>query len=160
VYNFEGNKFLNHNWLYGAILAILLLLLIGMVACASNDEAIYGYYQYDKTIYNNTLSSYLMTKENAPDYIITEDSFTILNTDGTQEKILTNFKKNKVDANEFANLFQPGSGMRYISDFQQRYQYIVNEVYRIYVMDNEIWLAQCADDTMWSIYRLVKTGDD
>lgn len=137
------------------ILAELLCLGV-MVACASNDEDINGYYRYEKTIYNNPASSYMVTKENAADYVITEESVTILHTDGTKEQITASFEKSEVDAEAFAALFMPKVSVPDISGFKQRHQYSINEQYRLYVMDGEVWLAQCPRDTMWGIYRLAK----
>ena len=135
---------------------ILIVCMLCAVACASNDEDITGYYRYEKTIYTNPASSYMMTKENAADYVITVESVTILHTDGTKEQIKSSFEKSEVDAEAFADLFQPKIGVPNISGYKQRCQYSINEQYRLYVMDDEIWLAQCPRDTMWGIYRLVE----
>jgi len=139
---------------------ILPLIVIGcilsIVACTTNNEDITGYYQYENTIYANPASSYMVTKENAADYVITEDSITILHTDGTKEQITSSFEKSEADAEAFTALFLFEIGMPDISAYKQRHQYSINEQYLLYVMDDEIWLAQCPRDTMWGIYRLVE----
>lgn len=130
--------------------------IISTVACTMDNEDITGYYQYENTIYTNPASSYMVTKENAANYVITEDSLTILHADNTKEQIPSSFEKSEVDAEAFAALFLFEIGIPDISSYKQSYQYSINEQYRLYVMDDEVWLAQCPRDTMWGIYRLVK----
>lgn len=130
--------------------------------CVSEDvyspDIINGYYEYEETVYQNPLSSYLVTKENASDYIITNNSVTIVHSDGTEEKIDAGFEKSEVDQAAFTALFiMPEAGMPDISVYQKRLQYRVDEQYSLYVMDHEIWWARCSPvGTMWSIFRLVK----
>ena len=133
-----------------------LLCIGGIVACVSNAADISGYYRYEETIYQNPASSYMVTKENANDYIITEESITILRIDGTKEQITASFEKSEVDIEAFAALFMPKVGVPDVSGFKQRRQYSINEQYRIYVMDDEIWIVQCPNDMMWAIFKLVK----
>lgn len=129
-------------------------------ACVSNDdEDIEGYYRYEKTIYALPLSSYIAQQENV-DYVITEDSFTIRNIDGSKEMIATNFEKSEVDIESFTALFKPTINVPEISGFKQRYQFFINERYRMYTMDREVWLALCPEDTIWRIYQLDKVEDE
>ena len=143
---------------------ILPLVLVGCllsnISCTSNNADITGYYRYDKSIYySNPASSHLMVKENAPDYIIAPESLTILHTDDTKEQITGSFEKSKVDTETFNALFIFEMGIPDISGYQQRHQYSINEQYRLYVIDDEVWLARCPRDTMWAIYQLVKVED-
>lgn len=119
-----------------------------------------GYYEYEETIYHNPASSYLVTKDNADDYIIADDYLTIVHTDGTEEQIPASFAKSEVDEEAFVALFQFEIGVPDISAFKQRHQYSINEQYCLYVMDNEVWLAQCPGGIMWGIYRLIKMEDN
>ncbi|MDD5288358.1 MAG: hypothetical protein PHY28_04520 [Dehalococcoidales bacterium] len=140
-----------------------LLCLAVMAGCVSNNVDIKGTYRYEKTVYMNPLSSWYTTKENAPKYVVAEMSLTILQTDGTEEQITASFEKSEVDVEAFAALFMPGvrmmgeSGVPDISGFKQRYQYSINERYRLYVLDGETWLAFGQGGSMWGIYQLVKT---
>ncbi len=144
-----------------SLLILVSFLCIGLIsACNSTENNINGYYQYEKTIYRNPLSSYLMVKENAPDYVITDDCFNILYNDGTEEQISTVFKKSKLNKNDFEDSIQPYIEILDTSGFKQCYQYIIDDVYRLYVMNDEVWLALCANDTMWSIYKLDKIEED
>ena len=129
--------------------------------CATTDDGINGYYKYEETIYRNPVSSYLVTKDNADDYIIADDSVTIVHTDGTREQILTSLNKSEVDEEAFVALFQfqPEIGVPDISIFKQRHQYSINEQYCLYVMDDEVWLEQFPGSTIWGIYRLVKVNN-
>lgn len=144
--------------MYKIIILPLIMLgcMLSTMACTMDNEDISGCYQYANTIYTCPGSSYMVTKENAADYVITEDSLTILRADNTKEQIPGSFEKSEVDAEAFAALFLLEIGIPDISGYKQSYQYSINEQYRLYVMDNEVWLAQCAKDTMWGIYRLVK----
>ena len=144
-------------WMF-ILVQIVCLGIVG--GCASNDDDINGYYKYEETIYHNPASSYLVTKDNADDYIIADDSVTIVHIDGTREKILASFDKSEVVEEAFVALFWPEIGVPDISVFKQRYQYSINEQYCLYVMDNEVWLAQPSGGTMWGIYRLIKIEDD
>ncbi|MBA7590772.1 hypothetical protein ES708_32909 [subsurface metagenome] len=141
------------------MLLLVQIICLGIVGgCAANDDDINGYYEYEETIYKIPLSSYI--EHNADAYIIADDSVTIVHTDGTREKILASFDKIEVDEEAFVALFQPAVGVPDISVFQQRHQYSINEQYCLYVMDNEVWLAQCPGGIMWGIYRLIKMEDN
>jgi hypothetical protein len=142
------------------MLLLVPVICLGIVGSCASKEAINGYYEYETTIYHNPISSYLVTKENADDYIIADDSVTIVHADGTEEKISASFDKSKVDEEAFVALFQIQIGVPDISAFKQRHQYSINEEYRLYVMDDEVWLAQCPRDRMWGIYRLTKIEAD
>lgn len=143
------------------MLILVEIICLGIVGgCASNDDDINGYYKYEETIYHNPASSYMVTKDNADDYLIADDSVTIVHTDGTKERIIASFDKREVDKEGFVALFQPKVGVPDISVFKQHHQYSINEQYCLYVMDHEVWIAQYPGGTMWSIYRLVKMEDD
>jgi hypothetical protein len=127
--------------------------------CTSNFDDIKGLYKYKETIYNNPASSYFTTKDNADDYLITDDSLTVIHKDGTEEKIAAGFEKSEVDKASFISLFKPEIIMPDISGYKQRYEYSIDKHYRLYTMDSEIWIALCAKNTMWSIFRLVRVED-
>ena len=142
------------------ILLLVPIICLGIFGgCASNDD-INGYYEYEETVYHNPASSYFVTKDNADDYIIADDYLTVVHTDGTEEKISASFDKSEVDEEAFVALFQFEIAVPDISVFEERHQYSINEEYRLYVMDDEVWLAQCPRGTMWGIYRLTKMEND
>lgn len=141
---------------------LLLVPIIGLGilgGCTANDDDINGYYKYEETVYHNPISSYSVNKDNADDYIIADDSLTILHTDGTEEQISASFDRSEVDEEAFVALFQFEIGVPDISTFKQRHQYSINWEYRLYVMDDEVWMAECPEDMMWGIYRLTKIED-
>lgn len=137
-----------------------LLCLGGLTACTSHNDDINGYYRYEKVIFHNIASSHLPTAENTPDYLITDTSLIILEKDGTYKQITAGFEKSEVDVEEFNALFQFDIGVPDISGYKQRYQYIVDRQYRLYVMDDKIWIAECPMDIMWGIYQLAKVEGD
>ena len=144
-------------------LLVIISLLLSIAACAKRDDSnvnIKGEYQFEKIIYLIPSSSVYVTNENAPKYIITEDTLTIQQTGGTQVQIEAPFTKSEVDVNEFASSFMPGFSIPSISEFNHRYQYSVNDQFRLYVMDGKLWIAQLQQDKIWSIYQLIKTKEN
>lgn len=141
------------------ILVILLTSIISLgflAACTpAEDEDISGYYRFKKTISVNVASSQFTTKENAPDYVITDESLIILYKDGTYEQVSAGFEKSEVELGTFASLFAVGSKVPDISGYTQRHQYSIDRHYCLFVMDDEVWLAGPSSD-IWFIYQLVK----
>jgi len=90
-------------------------------ALEHGNEDIFDYYRYEKTIYKNPLNWYMVVKENAADYVITEDSVTIRYTNGTGEQIAGSFEKSEVDAGAFAALFRTEVVVPNISGCKQRF---------------------------------------
>lgn len=142
------------------MLLLVPVICLGIFGSCTSDDDINGYYEYEATVYNHPASSHMEIKENARDYIITDDSLTIVYPDGAEEQISASFDKSEVDEEAFVALFQFEIGVPDISVFEQLHQYSINEEYHLYVMDDEVWLAQCPRGKMWGIYRLTKIETD
>lgn len=130
-----------------------------------NDEFtdIRGSYEFDENIYTNPLSSFFAVKGNMPYYIISTNKFMIMDTENSsQQEFSVDFTKRPLDKDGFGLLFKPDLGRPDISKYRECYQYEVVSgegivQYRLYLMDDELWLATMHNDVMWSIYKLVKT---
>jgi len=150
-----------------------------MIACASNPKIttktgdinnLFGSYAFDKAIYVNPLSSaaYFGVKEY---YTFNEDSFYLINAYGKEELKVT-YEKAEVNEEEFAGSFQIDINVPDISSYKTKYQYTLKShntgsYYRIYEMDDELWLAKVNKGTgeedkelIWSIFKLSKISED
>lgn len=153
------------------------ILCIGViVACATNSEiqkitpseeleidtisSIYGFYEFDKNIYTNPLSSFWAVKGHMPYFGITENALMIIDDkDGSVQKFGGVFSKEPLSKEDFDLLFEWEMDMPDISQYKECYQYGVFSQYSLYVMDQEVWLASFSKDKIWSIYRLAKRDD-
>ncbi len=160
--------------IYG-IIGILIL-----AGCANNKNTesigtkpiseLYGKYLFEKQIYKNPLSSFYVVDGYKEYYTFTENAFTVTGEGGNQQKFEVTYEKTTLDENEFRNSFAAEVfGIPDISFYKDRYQYILRNaygfaVYRIYMLDDEIWLAQMHKDNanthkseyIWSIYKITK----
>lgn len=162
------------------IITVAVVLCIGIIATyvmymdKENDEPgtasdIIGYYEFYENIYTNPLSSFLPFKGYMPYFEITENALYIIPMDdGSAQEIAGTFDIKPLDKEEFELLFQMGFGKLDLSKYEECYQYAAFSAdhapeYRLYVMDGEVWLANLAHtnlahtESIWSIYRLVKT---
>ena len=144
---------------------LCILILTGLICliltggCASSIDDIKGLYKYEETDYNNPASPYLVALDKDNEYLITEDSLTVIHKDGSEEKIAAKFEESEVDEASFASLFKPETIAPDISGYKHRYEYSVDEQYRLYTMDGEVWLARCPGCIMGTIYRLVEVEE-
>jgi hypothetical protein len=144
------------------------ILSIGIImACAIEllpadiDTNIYGYYAFEENIYTNPLSSFLPLKDNMPHYELADNSLKIYNEDGSIQEIAMTFEKKDFDKNAFKTLFEMYIEIPDISQYRDCHQYAVSvedtPEYRLYVMDDEVWLASLTSNrVMWCIYKLMK----
>lgn len=157
----------------GTILFVLTLCCTVIIACAANPinreivkgKELYGAYAFEKQIYMNPLSSFLYygVKEY---YTFGKDSFTLINANDKQE-LGVSYEKAEVNEEEFNSSFILNMVITDISPYKTRYQYTLtnndsNSFYRIYIMDDEVWLAKMHKDMklekdyIWSIVKIVK----
>ncbi len=131
-------------------------------------EGLYGTYQFKKQIYMNPLSSFLALDGFHEYYTFSEDSFTITDQGGNQRSMTVTCQPESFDEAIFRNSFMmEGFAIPDITPFKDRRQYTVTEisgsvVYRLYLLDHEMWLAQIHKDSanrikneyIWSIYQV------
>jgi hypothetical protein len=131
-------------------------------------EGLYGTYQFKKQIYMNPLSSFLALDGFHEYYTFSENSFIITDQGGNQRSMTVTYQPEAFDEAIFKNSFMmEGFDIPDITLFKDRRQYTVTEtsgsmVYRLYLLDNEIWLAQIHKDNanvkkntyIWSIFQI------
>lgn len=127
---------------------------------------IYGEYSFEKKIYMNPLSSFIVLDGYKEYYTLAENIFTI-----NQTKYEVTYEQAPVDEDEFRSSFiMDGPDIPDISSYKERYQYILrdasgSDIYRIYFLDDEIWLVKMHKDNanirkseyIWSIYKIIKS---
>ncbi len=125
---------------------------------------LFGVYVFDSVVYSNPFTSFVAIKDYMPTYELTEDRLIIEELDGEREEIPAEYAVSEVDEAAFLALLFEGPEQPDVTRYKTRRQYTLNEgtdtypLYRLYVMDEEVWLAKLSidGDTIWSIYRLVK----
>lgn len=162
LFNFKESK----RWF--VIISILLFLIIVVAymtnqnksAVVSDTNEFYGNYIYEKTVYISPLNSFCTFDGFVEYYTFSRDSMTITDKIGLQRKIPAQYAKVVVDTEDFNAAFNIDEYIPDITKYKERYQYTLNDftpinpVYRIYLMDDEVWLASMNSGTMWTIYKL------
>lgn len=154
---------------WGMVITILLCL-ITIAACNPNEKEgapetpeLYENYLFEKLLYINPLSSFYISDGYVEYYTFSRDALVITDKTGLQRNISVHYKKVAVDTKDFKAAFKIGvEGAPDITKYKERYQYTLNEpseinpVYRLYLMDNEVWLASMSNGSMWTIYKLTR----
>jgi hypothetical protein len=131
-------------------------------------ESIYGKYAFKKQIYMNPLSSFLAFDGFHEYYTFSEDSLIITDQGGNERSLKVSYQPEPMDEAAFKDSFMmEGFGIPDITSFKERRQYTITEIsgsiaFRLYLLDNEIWLAQNHKDSanikkseyIWSIYQI------
>lgn len=134
-------------------------------------DELYGSYRFEGQVYMNPLSSFMAFDGFTEYYTLTENSLIVTDGEGNQQKMAAVYEREAFDEQEFKNSFMMPGGMNApaISSFKQRYQFVLNHSdanpgYRIYLLDDEVWLAKMHKDKantlkseyIWSIYEIAK----
>ncbi|RAU96393.1 hypothetical protein [Paenibacillus sp. YN15] len=138
-------------------------------------ESLYGSYRFEKQIYMNPLSSFMAFEGFEEYYTFTENSLIITDTAGNQRKVATagEWQQSTVDEQEFKNsLIMKSSDIPELASYKERKQYTLTApsavpAYRLYVLDDEIWLARLQANTaniqqsvyFWSIFKLARLDE-
>ncbi len=133
------------------LLTLLTMIISGMTGCDSDDNLpIYGTYTMDELIYHSSLnpSTYDQTAKQLEDaqFIIKEKEFQVKTTERIYEITKPVYVTKKMN-DELLTQFQFSvSNMIAVSDYKYKYQYEVYDdkdrtEYRLYLMDDELWLA-------------------
>jgi beta-lactamase regulating signal transducer with metallopeptidase domain len=155
-----------------------MLCIAAIITCAANPmskvtakpgDLPYGHYVFAKQIYMNPLSSFMAFNGFTEYYTLMEDMLIITDATGIQRKVaIASWKQDQVDDQAFKKSFMINHfGVPDISKYKQKKQYTLtgtseSRIYRIYRLDDEIWLAQIhknVNSTMqkeyfWSIYKI------
>jgi hypothetical protein len=143
------------------LLTLLTMIISGMTGCDSDDNLpIYGTYTMDELIYHSSLNTatYDQTAEKLGDtqFVIKEKEFRVKSTESTYELTKPIYVTRKMN-DELTEQFQSAvSNMLSLTDYKYKYQYEVYDdkertEYRLYLMDDELWLA---------IYTTTTEGDE
>ncbi len=117
----------------------------------------------------NPLSSFIAFDGYKEYYTLTKNLLILTDETGIQQRFAVTYKQDKVDEQEFKNSFMINIGVPDIAAYKERYQYTltgasISAVYRIYRLDDEIWLARIHKDTantqkseyIWNIYKITR----
>lgn len=159
------------------IAAILCIAVV--VACAANpmeniktkeNDELYGNYVFETQLYMNPFSSFIASDGYTEYYTLTKNLLIITDETGNQQRFEVAYEHDSVDEDEFKNSFIIDDvGIPDISSYKERYYYTltstsVSTVYRIYQLDDEIWISKIHKDTVntqkseytWNIYKITK----
>lgn len=105
-------------------------------------------------------------------YTLTNDLLILTDKNGMQQRFSVTYKQDEVDEKAFENSFMINMGIPDITRYKYNYQYTMYDtsgtaVYRIYRMDDEIWLGQIHKDSIntqkneyiWSIYKIASVEE-
>ncbi|OBZ11118.1 M56 family metallopeptidase [Bacillus sp. FJAT-26390] len=157
--------------------------ILAVAVCATNpivDGAIketsepYGSYRFDGQVYMNLLSSFRALEGFKEYYTLTENEIVITDEAGNQQKTAAAYERKDLDEQEFKDSFMmPSMNVPDISGFKERYQYVLTQSaddpgYRLYLLDDEIWLAKMHKDNVntlkseyiWSIYKISRLDEE
>jgi hypothetical protein len=162
-------------------IAILLALLLfvpsapkasaGEGGSAKIPESLYGTYAFLKQLYMNPLSSFMAFDGFEEYYELTENTLAFIDASGQMRSMDIAWQEEPVDSKAYESSFMmEGFGIPDISAYKNMRQFTLasagleNIVYRIYLMDDEVWLANIHKDTahlespeyIWSIFRIEK----
>ena len=128
----------------------------------------HGVYAFVKQLYMNPLSSFTAPDGFKEYYEITDKNLTIIDAHGNRRSMDTSWLKEPVDTKAYESGFIfTGFSLPDISAYKERIQYTLTGtkediVYRIYLLDDEIWIAQIHKDSVnihkqeyiWSIFKI------
>lgn len=130
-------------------------------------DGIAGLYELEDNVYTNPLSSFIAMKGYMPYFEILADKLRIIDPQNdTMQEIGGVSEPTDVSQQDFNTLFEKeivldGFSVPDISIYSVCKQYAAYKdtyvEYRVYQMDDEVWLAKLSKGHMWSIYRLLKT---
>jgi hypothetical protein len=121
-------------------------------------------YRYDKMLYLNLLSSFYPVADFVEYYTFSKNSLTITDQDGEQSLVPARYEKSEIEPEAFIEAFGsnvPDNIIPDIKDYPIRLQYDLNRIegqptfFRLYIMNEHIWLARMFNDEIWSLYQLV-----
>ncbi|SMC55075.1 M56 family metallopeptidase [Papillibacter cinnamivorans] len=145
---------------------------LAIVSCAANpkesqaaeDGMPIGTYAFEKQVYMNPLSSFIAFDDYVEYYALTDNTFTVISYDGNRYPFSITPEETEFDEAAFKDSFFIQMEPIDVSQYKIRKQYnLIGANRRIYVMDDEIWIASVHEITsgtrpgeyIWSIYRIV-----
>lgn len=121
-------------------------------------------YRFDKMLYLNLLSSFYPGSDFVEYYTFSKDSLMITDREGGQALVSARYEKSEIEPEAFIEAFGskvPDNIIPEIKDYSIRLQYDLNRIegqpafFRLYIMNEHVWLARMLNDEIWSLYQLV-----
>ncbi len=121
-------------------------------------------YRFDKMLYLNLLSSFYPGSDFVEYYTFSKNSLTITDQDGEQSLVPARYEKSEIEPEAFIEAFGskvPDNIIPEIKDYSIRLQYDLNRIegqpafFRLYIMNEHVWLARMFNDEIWSLNQLV-----
>ncbi len=129
-------------------------------------DDLYGSYMFQKLVYMNPLSSFLPQDGYRISYTLAPDSLKITDENGGERSEAITYSGTVVDKGSFESQFiESPFETPDISGYTETYQYDLTAAsasergWRLYLMDEEIWIASTTEQYVWSIYRVVRYDD-
>lgn len=149
------------------LILIVLFFISSLSGCSSsNDEKIFGEYEFEKTIYFSPVSSSFPKIETLAKtkYIIKKDRFEIISPEN-EFKISNPIYERKEMNDDLEQAFNDAVfDTVSISKYKEKYQYSIYEKenikvqYYLYSLDNELWIAlynaKINRYEIWYLYKL------
>ena len=158
-----------------------ILCVTAVVTCAANpvkeamtksSDVPYGNYVFEKQVYMTPLSSFMVFDGFKEYYTLTKNLLILRDETGIKQRFAVTYKQDKVDEQAFKNSFMINISVPDITKYKDKYQYTLTDtsgsaVYRIYCMDDEIWLARIHKNSantqkseyIWSIYKITSVEE-
>jgi hypothetical protein len=130
---------------------LIVLMLAAFAACGKNTdkyELASGTYEFAEAMFTNLISSTLYLGGTGQKYIFDrkKELFVIVDAETNEavnEYVFENIKPIIVDKKAWADKFFESDAIEPLSikKYKACREYIINDIYSIYTMDNEVWLA-------------------
>lgn len=139
------------------VLFFILIILLSFFDGCSNENSIFGNYEFKDIIFLSPVSSstvdYMKDKSMGTKYTIQKDIFKIISTENQYEILNPTYIKEKIN-NEIIQSFNFGVfNSVSIEEYKEKYRYTIytknnqKSNYYIYSLDNELWIASYVDNT-------------
>ncbi len=140
------------------VLFFILIILLSFFYGCSNENSIFGNYEFKDVIFLSPLSSstvdYMKDKMKGTKYTIQKDIFSISSKDNQYEILNPTYIKEKIDDNiiqDFNNaVFKDSISF---NEYKEKHRYTIysknkqKAKYYLYSLDNELWIASYVDNT-------------
>ncbi|HPQ47945.1 MAG TPA: M56 family metallopeptidase [Clostridia bacterium] len=143
-----------------AACAVISVVLLTNPIEQTDAEIPVGTYEFKECLYNNPLSSFFPFDGTDEIYIIDDSGLVIVNKSNEEiknEYVIKSHEATDFNKKEFEDLFvfNPDVSKISLGDYKTSVYWELSDGYRIYKMDDEIWLASImGKNGFWSIYNL------
>lgn len=139
------------------VLFFILIILLSFFYGCSNENSIFGNYEFKDVIFLSPVSSStidsMKDKMEGTKYIIQKDVFKITPTDNQFEILNPTYKKEKINSDTVEDFNKAVFNAVSIEEYKEKYKYTIytknnqKVKYYLYSLDNELWIASYVDNT-------------